>query len=314
NEYKELSDMLGGSYLRISLTSQQRINPFDLPRPIDESEEKPGALLRSAVITLSGLMELMLGKFTSKEAAIIDQSLLDTYAVKGITMDTVNPGEVTPPTMEDFYNVLSTTKGAEELAIRLRKYVDGTFGGIFNKPTNVNMASGLMVFSVRDLDDSLRPIAMYIVLNYIWNTVRSDLKKRMLVIDEAWSIMQYEDSAKFLHGLIKRARKYYLGVTTITQNVEDFFASTYGKALVTNSSMQLLLKQSPAAVDKLKEVFKLTEGEVMTLLNSDVGQGIFFAGQKHVSIQVISSYGEHQIITTNPEEILKQQNNEDEEE
>lgn len=305
SEYKDLSDMMGGTYMRLSLTSQQRINPFDLPQPTDDSEYQPGALLRSSIVNLSGLLELMLGKFTPKEAAIIDQALIDTYAIKGITMDTINPSEIPPPTMEDFYNVLSTVEGGDDLALRLRRYVDGTFGGIFNKPTNVNMGSGMVVFSIRDLDEELRPIAMYIILNYIWNTVRSEMKRRQLVIDEAWSVIQHEDAAKFLHGLVKRARKYYLGVTTITQNVEDLINTEYGQSIVSNASIQLLLKQSTSAIDKLKDVFKLTEGETMTLLSSDVGQGIFFAGQKHVAIQVISSYGEHQMITTKPEEVLE---------
>jgi type IV secretory pathway VirB4 component len=210
-----------------------------------------------------------------------------------------------PPTMEDLYDILSNMKGGENLAQRLQKYTVGTFSGLFNKPTNVDMsASNLMVFCIRDLEDTLRPIAMYIILNYIWNQVRSQLKRRILVVDEAWSLMQYEDSARFLYGLVKRARKYYLGITTITQDVEDFVASNYGKPIITNSSMQLLLKQSTSAIDKLTEIFNLTEGEKYLLLNAQVGQGLFFAGLKHVAIQIIASYNEDKIITTNPEEML----------
>jgi type IV secretory pathway VirB4 component len=196
-------------------------------------------------------------------------------------------------------------EGGTSLAQRLQKYTSGTYSGIFNKPTNVNLESGLMVFSIRDLEDSLRPIAMYIILNYIWSSIRRKLKRRILVIDEAWNLMQHEDSAKFLFGLVKRARKYYLGITTITQDVEDFVKSPYGKPVVTNSSLQLLLKQAPSAVDVLGKVFNLTDGEKYMLLNSGVGQGLFFAGLKHVAIQVIGSYTEDKIVTTNPEEILK---------
>ena len=207
--------------------------------------------------------------------------------------------------MEDLYQVLTSMEGADSLTQRLSKFTTGTYGGIFNKQTNVDLSSGMMVFSIRDLEDELRPIAMYVILNYIWSRVRSELKRRVLVIDEAWSMMQHEDSARFLYGLVKRARKYYLGVTTITQDVEDFIRSDFGKPIITNSSMQLLLKQSPSAVDVLSKVFNLTEGERYILLNSGVGQGLFFAGLSHVAIQVIASYTEDQIVTTDPEEILK---------
>ena len=304
NEYEELANTVDGTYLRVSLNSDQRINPFDLPEPINEEDEKPGELLRSNIITLHGLLNLMLGKLTPEEEGLMDKALIDTYALKGITMDTVNPGNMEPPTMEDLYDILSNMKGADNLGRRLQKYTVGTFAGIFNKPTNVDLKSGLVVFCIRDLEDMLRPIAMYIILNYIWNTVRSSLKRRLLIIDEAWSMMQYEDSARFLYGLVKRARKYYLGITTITQDVEDFVESNYGRPIITNSSMQLLLKQSPTAIEKLTKIFNLTEGEKYLLMNANVGQGLFFAGLKHVAIQIIASYNEDKIITTNPEEIL----------
>ena len=305
NEYEELANTVNGTYLRVSLNSSQRINPFDLPAPIGESDEGSGELLRANIITLHGLLNLMLGKLTPEEEGLMDKALLDTYALKGITMETPNPSKMEPPTMEDLYDILSNMKGAENLAQRLQKYTVGTFSGLFNKPTNVDLnTSNLMVFCIRDLEDVLRPIAMYIILNYIWNQVRSSLKRRLLIVDEAWSLMQYEDSARFLYGLVKRARKYYLGITTITQDVEDFVASNYGKPIITNSSMQLLLKQSTSAIDKLTEVFNLTEGEKYLLLNAQVGQGLFFAGLKHVAIQIIASYNEDKIITTNPEEML----------
>ncbi|MCK5467782.1 MAG: DUF87 domain-containing protein [Cyclobacteriaceae bacterium] len=307
NEYEELANTVDGTYLRVSLNSDQRINPFDLPSPISEEDEKPGDLLRTNIITLHGLINLMLGKLSPEEEGLMDKALIDTYALKGITMETPNPASVEPPTMEDLYDILSNMKGAENLAQRLQKYTIGTFAGLFNMPTNVDLKSGLLVFCIRDLEDMLRPIAMYIILNFIWNTVRSQLKRRLLVIDEAWSLMQYEDSARFLYGLVKRARKYYLGITTITQDVEDFVESNYGRPIITNSSMQLLLKQSPSAMPKLTEIFNLTEGEKYLLLNANVGQGLFFAGLKHVAIQIIASYNEDKIITTNPEAVLAQQ-------
>ncbi|MFH1375779.1 MAG: ATP-binding protein [Patescibacteria group bacterium] len=306
NEYEALCETMGGTYLQVSLNSNQRINPFDLPKPFEGDDLKPGDLLRENVITLTALMKLMLGKMTSTEEALIDKALIDTYAVKGITMKVEDPNSVAMPTMEDFHSVLSSTKGAEDLAQRLQKYTSGTFGGIFNKETNVDLNSGVVVFCIRDLEDELRPTAMFIILNYIWNRVRSEMKKRLLVVDEAWILMQHEDAAKFLFGLVKRARKYYLGITAITQDVEDFLGSSYGRPIVTNSSMQLLLKQAPSSMDVLQKTFNLTDGEKYMLLNSGMGQGLFFADNKHVAIQVIASYSENQIVTTNPEEVLAQ--------
>ncbi|MBI2463872.1 DUF87 domain-containing protein [Candidatus Peregrinibacteria bacterium] len=305
NEYEALTETVGGSYLRVSLNSDRRINPFDLPSSLMDEEPKPGDLLRSNIISLNGLMKLMLGDMTTAEEALLDKALMDTYSLKGITMDVVDPTQFEIPTMEDFYDVLSGMEGALNLAQRLQKYTRGTFAGIFNKPTNVDLKTGLMVFCIRDLEDILRPIAMYIILNYIWNRVRSELKRRILVIDEAWTMMQHEDSARFLYGLVKRSRKYYLGISTITQDVEDFVRSDFGKPIITNSSIQLLLKQSASAIEPLAKIFNLTEGEKYLLLNSGVGQGLFFAGTKHVAIQVIASYSEDKLVTTNPEELLR---------
>lgn len=304
NEYEALANTVGGTYLKLSLNSDKRINPFDLPKPIDGEDTLPGDLLRSNIITLLGLLKLMLGGATPEEESILDKALIDVYALKGITMEVVDPSSFKPPTMEDLYQILNSMDGASSLVQRLSKYTTGSFSGIFNMPTNVDLSKGMMVFCIRDLEDVLRPVAMYIILNYIWNRVRSELKKRILVIDEAWTMMQHEDSAKFLYGLVKRARKYYLGVTTITQDVEDFVKSSYGKPIITNSSIQLLLKQAPSSIEVLTKTFNLTEGEKYVLLNSAVGQGLFFAGLKHVAIQVIASYTEDKIVTTNPEEIL----------
>ena len=309
NEYKHLADAVAGTYLSISLNSDSRINPFDLPLPI--AGEDNADILRSSIINLQGLLGLMLGKLTPTEEALMDKALWQTYAKKDITenSDFLN---VQPPTMGDLVEILSGMVGAESLGQRLTKYTDGTFSGIFNQPTNIRLDNQLVVFSIRDLEDELRPIAMYIILGHIWNIVRSELKKRILVLDEAWIMMQFEDSARFLFGIAKRARKYYLGLTTITQDVADFMNSPYGKPIVTNSSMQLLLKQSPAAIDIVAETFFLTEGEKYLLLESDVGEGIFFAGLKHAAIKIYASYVEDQIITTDPKQLLELQQAKDE--
>lgn len=305
NEYETLTKTVGGTYINISLNSEQRINPFDLPATFSK-EEKPGESLREAAINLSGLMNLMLGNLTPVEQGLMDRAILQSYELKGITQETENPHELEMPTMKDLKNVLESLEGGRELAVRLERFTEGTFAGLFSDQTNVNLESGMVTFCIRDLEDQLRPISMYILLNFIWNKVRSELKRRLLIVDEAWNIVQHEDSGRFLHGLVKRARKYYLGVTTITQDVEDFLDSPWGKPIITNSSLQLLLRQAPVAVERLKKVFDLTEQESSLLLNSKVGQGLFFAGNQHVAIQIVASPGEDQVITTNPEELIAQ--------
>lgn len=302
NEYKHLCEAAGGTFLRISLDSEYRINPFDLPPAI--AEMTTADILRSAVINLKGLIRLMFGRMTKEEDALVDKALIETYARRDITPQS-DLSKVTPPTMQDFQEILESMKGGEELVNRVKKYTEGTFAGLFNQPTNVELKSQFIVFSIRDLEDELRPIAMYVVLNYIWNVIRSQLKRRILVVDEAWWMMQYEDSARFMFGIAKRGRKYYLGLTTISQDVNDFLTSDYGKAIVTNSSLQLLLKQSPASVDLLTKTFYLTEEEKYLLLESDVGEGIFFAGAKHVAIKIVASYTEDQLITTDPKQLLE---------
>jgi type IV secretory pathway VirB4 component len=302
NEYQELCEAVGGSFLNLSLVSKHSINPFDLPpTPEGESGEET---LRSNVIMLHGLLKLMLGKVTPDEEAILDKALFETYALKDITVDPEthkNP----PPLIQDLQNVLQNMTGAESMVKRLSQYTEGTFKGLLNNPSNITLDKNFIVFSIRDLEDQLRPIGMYLVLSYIWAKIRHELKQRILIIDEAWWMMQHEDSAKFLYGLAKRSRKYYLGLSIISQDVEDFLGSTHGRAVISNSSLQILLKQSTSAIDKLADVFKLTEGEKYWLLECDVGEGLFFAGLNHVAIKVISSYTEHQIITTNPKEILE---------
>lgn len=312
-EYKHLSDAVGGTYINISLSSEAQINPFDLPRPVGEQSVED--IIRGAVITLKGLLRIMIGRmvvvgdkeykgFTPEEDSLLDRALLETYAKKDIgPMSDLS--RVEPPIMQDFQEVLEGMEGGAELAEQLKKFTEGTFSGLFNHPTNVDMRNPLVVFSVRDLEDELRPMAIYGIINYIWNIVRSELKKRIMVIDEAWWLMQNEDSAKFIFALVKRCRKYYLGVTTITQDVNDFLLSPYGQAIVTNSSLQLLMRQSPAAIDLVQKTFVLTEGEKYLLLESGVGEGIFFAGDKHAAIKVVASYTEDQLITSDPRQLLE---------
>ncbi|MDD5438023.1 MAG: DUF87 domain-containing protein [Patescibacteria group bacterium] len=303
-EYKYLSDAVNGTYINISLSSESKINPFDLPRPMGGGDTSVEDIIRSAVITLKGLLRLMLGKVSVAEDSILDRALLETFAKKDIVPG-VDLSAVEVPILQDFQDILEGMEGTEDLVVRLKKYTEGTFAGLLNSPTTVRMNNQLVVFSVRDLEDELRPIGIYTIVNYIWNQVRSERKKRILVIDEAWWLMQYEDSAKFIHALVKRCRKYYLGVTTITQDVNDFLTSPYGQAIVTNSSMQLLLKQSPASIDLVARVFLLTQSEKYLLLESGKGEGIFFAGAKHAAIQVVASYAEDQIVTTDPRQLLK---------
>jgi len=307
NEYKHLSDAVGGTFMNISLNSAVKINPFDLPRPVGGSD-RPADIIRAAVVTIKGMLRIMLGKVTAAEDSIIDRALIETYAKKDITADS-DLHTVEPPLMTDFISILEGFEGTKDIVLKLRKYTEGTFAGLFSSPTNIDTRNQLMVFSVRDLEDELRPIAIYMIVNYIWNTVRSELKKRILVIDEAWWLMQNEDSAKFIFALVKRCRKYYLGVTTITQDVNDFLRSPYGAAIVTNSAMQILLKQSPASVDNVQKTFLLTDGEKYLLLEGAVGQGIFFAGPKHVAMQVAASPIEDKIITSDPRQLLELEEN-----
>jgi len=300
NEYRTLIDKVWWSYLDVSLNSTQRINPFDLPLAFKDHEERPGDLLRSAVIDLLGLMNLMLWKLNPEEASIMEKALITTYSLKWITLEDDNIIGKEIPVMKDLQDVLETMDWASSMVKRIEKYTVWIFSWIFSQKTNVDLWEWLQVFSVRDLDDIMRPIAMYVILNHIWNKVRSSNKKRMLVVDEAWNIMQYEDSARFLFWLVKRARKYNLWITTITQDVEDFVWSPYGKPIMTNSSIQLLLKQSSASIDVLQNIYKLTEQEKYILLNASVWQWLFFAGTEHVWIQVVASYYEEQVISTNP--------------
>jgi len=304
NEYRTLAEAVDGSFINVSLASPNHINPFDIAPP--REDEKPEDVLRANIMNLIGLMRLMLGGLTPEEDGIMDRALTETYAAKDITPETdpsTWPEKI--PLMEDLEAVLEGMEGTESLVRRIRKFTKGTFAPFFNQPTNISMEKPLVVFGIRDMEDELRPIAMFMIMRYIWNKVRSEFKKRILVVDEAWWLMKSEDGASFLFGLCKRARKYWLGVTTITQDVGDFMKSEYGKPIITNSSLQFLMKQSPATIDVVQKTFNLTDEEKYLLLEAEVGEGIFFAGQKRVSIKVVASYTEDQIITTSPEEILK---------
>lgn len=307
NEYKHLCETVGGTFMNIALNSQAHLNPFDLPKIAKSDDDESDGVFRSHIANLIGLLHLMLGSVTPEEDSILDRAIRETYAIRDIT-ELSNFSTLTAtsyPTMADLYSVLQNLEGAESLAARLERYTEGVFGGFLNNQTNISMDKQLVVFNIRDLENELRPIAMYVVLQYIWNEMRTAMKKRMVVVDEAWIMMQNEDAAAFMFGIAKRCRKYYTGLTTITQDIADFMASRYGKPIVTNSSMQLLLKQSPASVDLIAETFYLTDHEKFLLLESNVGEGIFFAGTKHVAIKVIASYSEDQIITSDPRQLLE---------
>ena len=300
-EYEYMAEATGGRYFKISLNSEHHINPFDLPVP--GPDESAANVLRSNIINLVGLFRLMMGGLTAEEDAIIDRAITETYALKDITSES-DFRNIEPPLMSDFELVLAGMEGGESLAQRLSKYTKGTWSGFINRPSNVDINKKFVVFSLRDMEDELKPIAMYIVTHYIWNSIRKDLRKRLLVIDEAWWMMKSEDTASFLMGLVKRGRKYFLGVATITQDVGDFLRSPYGLPIITNSSIQILMKQSPTVIDDLQKTFNLTDEEKFLLLESDRGEGIFFAGLKHVAIKNIASYTEDQIITSDPSQVL----------
>lgn len=303
-EYLDLCKAIGGEYINFSVNSAVKINPFDLSLASDPGENELGR----KILSLTGFLKLVLGQLSAQEAAILDRALKQTYASKGITDDPKTQNQPAP-LMEDLYKILTGMEDptAANLATRLERFVKGSLAGIFSAPSNIDISNSFTVFSIRDLPDQLRPLAMYIILEYIWTKIRSQLKKRILIVDEAWYLMQSEDSGNFLVDIAKRARKYYLGLTTITQDVEDFLATDRGKEIISNSSIQVLLKQAPSSIEKIAQVFNLSEGEQRLLLASGVGQGLFFAGNTHVAMRVVASPEEHQLITTNPAEILARQ-------
>lgn len=300
-EYKRLCDAVGGEYLDFSIQSEAKINPFDLPQ-IAEQEDQ----LSLKILSLHALFKIMIGEVSSTESALIDRALIDTYKIKGITQDPTTQN-LEPPLLEDFYKVLMAMDepASRSVAERLERYIKGSLAGVFDQRTNVDLDNSFTAFSIRNLEDVLRPIAMFMILDFIWTKIKHDLKKRLLILDEAWTLMRYPDSATFVYSIAKRARKYYLGLTTITQDVADFINTDYGKAVITNSSIQVLLKQHPAAIDLISEVFYLSQGERNFLLSAGIGEGLFFAGSNHVAMSVKASAQEHKLITTNPREILE---------
>jgi type IV secretory pathway VirB4 component len=302
-EYKTLADAVGGEFVSFSFNSPSKINPFDLSDVYEEGENQLGL----KILTLHSLFKVIMGPLSATQEALLDRALVATYRAKGITQDPETQKKE-PPLMEDLYKILvgMETNEAKDLAARIEKFVKGSFVGIFDQQTNIDIKNPFTVFSVKDLQESLRPIAMFIILDFIWTRIKKTLKKRLLVVDEAWHMMRYPDSAQFLWSVVKRARKYYLGLTTITQDVEDFLAQDIGKAIVTNSALRLLLKQSPAAIDKIGEIFYLSEGEKQLLMAANIGEGIFFAGPHHVPIKIVASPDEHKLITTKPQEIIEQ--------
>ena len=308
-EYEFLAESVGGRYFDISLVGEHHINPFDLPHPTQD--ESPSEVLRSNIVNLVGLFRVMLGGLTPEEDAIVDQAITETYALKDINGD-VDFTKLEPPLLSDFETVLAGIEGSDSLIQRISKYTKGTWSGFINQPSNVDINKKLICFSIRDMEDELKPVAMYLITHFIWNAVRKNLKKRLLVVDEAWIMMKNDDTASFLFGLAKRGRKYYLGLATITQDVGDFLKSPYGLPIITNSSIQILLKQSPSSIDVVQKTFNLTNEEKFLLLESGVGEGIFFAGLKHVAIKVVASYTEDQIITSDPSQLLKIQEMKDE--
>jgi conjugal transfer ATP-binding protein TraC len=303
-EYKALCDAVGGQYITFSFNSPSKINPFDLSQVYEEGQNQ----LNEKMLTLHSMFKVIMGQLNATQEALLDRSLTDTFRAKGITQDP-DTQKKEPPLMEDLYKALvgKETPDALDLAARIEKFVRGSFSGIFDQQTNVDINNPFTVFSVRELQEALRPIAMFVILDYIWTRVRKDLKPRTLVVDEAWHMMHYEDSAHFMRSIVKRARKYYLGVTTITQDVDDFLSKDIGKQIITNSALRVLFKQSPAAIDKVGEVFYLSQGERQLLLGANVGEGIFFAGPSHAPISVVASPKEHKLITTKPQEVLEMQ-------
>ncbi|MEA1925833.1 MAG: ATP-binding protein [Patescibacteria group bacterium] len=313
DEYKYLTETVGGSYLKISLNTTNHINPFDLPA---EKGKEMDEIFRSNIAMLLGLLKLMLGTLTPEEESILEQAIRETYAIRDISADTLveDLKSRTVPLMTDLYEVLRNMHGAEDLTIRLEKYTTGIFSGFLNERTNVSLENQLVVFNIRDLEEELRPIAMYIILNFIWREIRINLKKRLIVVDEAWRMMEHEEAARFLFSVAKRIRKYYGGLTTITQDITDFMMSRYGKPIVSNSSIQILMKQSQSAIDVVADTFYLTDREKYLLLDCGVGEGIFFAGLKRAAIQVVASYDEDKIITTDPAQRLELERKQKEEE
>ncbi len=307
NEYEMIAKALGGNYISFSVNSQHKVNPFQIADAHDSSEDEMGY----KYLFLQSLLKIMVGQMTPTEDATLNRALVLTYRQKGIS-DDPSTHHLEPPRLEDLYRALIGMEDevSKNLAARLEKYVMGSVKGIFDQQSNIDLDSKVTVFTLRELADEIRPIVMFMILDYIWTKVRKDLKRRLLIVDEAWYLMRYEDSAKVLQGFVKRARKYYLGVTVISQNADDFLSSPYGKAIVTNSALQMLLKQSTAAIEQVADVFYLSQGEKHMLLSSNVGEGLFFAGPNHVAVRIVASPDEHALATSKPSEVIQRRQSE----
>jgi type IV secretory pathway VirB4 component len=301
NEYQYFAESLGGSFYKIAVASEDNINPFDFPKVGED--ESPEEVFRSHILTLISLIKLLVGGLNPREEIILDRALTETYALRDIFPHNLNEPHK-PPLMEDLESILKNIEGGEDLAAKLYQYTKGSFAGFLNQPSNIDLSNRLVVFGIRELEEALRPIAMYVILNYIWTAIKKDMKKRIVTIDEGWWLLAHEESASFLFSLVKRARKYYLGITFISQDVEDALSSPYGKPIITNSSLGLLLRQSPANIENLGQAFNLTDQEKALLLQTSVGTGLFLAQNQHAAIQIIASYAEDQIITSNPAQLM----------
>jgi len=303
-EYEKLAKTLGGEAVSFTPSDPVKINPFDLSGLYEEGENELGL----KILSLHGLLKIIMGELDPAHDAVLDRAMVETYRQKGITADP-STQKKEPPLMEDLYKVLlgMEDSAARELALRLEKFIKGSLSGIFNQQSNFDIKNPFTVFNIKALEEELRPVAMHIILDFVWTKVKKTLKKRLLILDEAWYVMKYPDSASFVYSIAKRSRKYYLALTTATQDVQDFLSTDYGKAVLSNSSIQILLKQSTTTIDHIAQVFYLSQGEKELLLSADIGEGLFFAGQSHVAIKVIAAPFEHTIITTNPQELIKMQ-------
>jgi hypothetical protein len=302
NEYEDLCKSVGGAYVSFSQDGKNKLNPFELPAGAESNEDE----LRLKELSLQGFFKILFGTLSTRGTSILDRAIRMCYREKGITNDKstfVNE----PPRMEDLYKTLRAMEEmeAQDMALKIERFLVGSASGIFDKKTNIEISNSLTIFSIRDLSEELRPLAMYLMLDFIWTKIKRERKRRILAIDEAWVLMKYPDSALFINSVAKRARKYYLGLTTITQEVSDFLNTDYGRAVVTNSSIQVLFRQSPVAIDGLAGTFDLSEGEKAYLLSVPPGNGLFFAGTNHVSIDVKASPTEYALVTSNPVELEK---------
>jgi len=298
NEYKELCEAVGWTYVNIATNAQQYINPFDLPPRIEDVDYGKWDLLRSQIMTLIWLIQILIWKLTAEEEAVLDKAIQNTYALRWFSLDDDNYEWKQPPLMEDLMNVLNGMEGWEQVWLRLSKYATWTFGKLFNNYTNVDINNRITVFSIRDLEDALKTPAMYNVLNFIWTKVRSAKRQRLLVCDEAWIMLQNDVSANFMFSMTKRARKYWLWITTISQDIEDFVRSPYGKPIVSNSSIQILLKQSTTSIKSLNQLLGLSEAEQQKLISCGVWEWLIFAGNQHIAIKIVASPSEKDLITT----------------